>query len=384
MLPDGTVERPIGGGGTEVDPWVEPFLRRCVNAAVRVGSTRHANLLSDVAGNSSLPDGIRLDAMEGLSEWSAPDPRDRVIGNWRPVGVEDRDLEGWRTILASRLPGLVEEGTGRIRQMALELSSRESIPLDGEINFTILGDSEATSGERIAALRQIARDGSERLDDSIENALASSDPRLRSEARDLLMRRSPERGIAALVDAIEGGTVQERQDAIRSLGESGDPGADGHVAALLELMPDRIDPDLRLDVLLAGRDVERPATATILERIERDVSTLPHGYLSLALSGGDPVAGASIVREHPGAQCLRCHRVSGLGGEAGPSLDGVAKRLSAEHLLQSIVEPSAVIVEGYGDASAMPAMHGILDVEQIRDVVAFLRTLENDDSDRGH
>ena len=163
--------------------------------------------------------------MEGLAEWAEPDSRDRVIGNWRPVDTGDRDLVGWKTVLATRLPGLVEHGSGLVRQIAQEVANRESIPLDGEINFTILADESASSGERIAALRQVVRDGSDRLDGSFADALGSNDPNLRSEARLLLLDHDPDRAVSSLEEAIDHGTRYERQSAIRALGVADSPSA---------------------------------------------------------------------------------------------------------------------------------------------------------------
>ena len=105
---------------------------------------------------------------------------------------------------------------------------------------------------------------------------------------------------------------------------------------------------------------------------------------SIAVEGGDPVAGAFIARYHAGASCLRCHVIDGRGGEAGPSLDGLALRSDRASILQSIVEPQAVLVEGYGAASAMPNMRPVLSPREIRDLVAYLSTLDAPVTVKGH
>ena len=157
-LPDGSIERPIGGGTVVADAWVVPLLRRAVNVAVRSGDPIHARMLADVARNRDLPESVRIDAMEALAEWGAPGPRDRVIGNWRPVSLENRDLESWQTVLATRLPGLVAHASGRVRRIAQDLAADRDVPLDGKINFTILADESLSGSERVAALRQVVRD----------------------------------------------------------------------------------------------------------------------------------------------------------------------------------------------------------------------------------
>ncbi|HEX7069907.1 MAG TPA: hypothetical protein VF190_03835, partial [Rhodothermales bacterium] len=66
-----------------------------------------------------------------------------------------------------------------------------------------------------------------------------------------------------------------------------------------------------------------------------------------------------------------------------PDLQNVGERLSREEILQSLVNPSAVIAEGFGNldaASGMPPMGLVLSRRQIRDVVAFLSQLRGNRS----
>ena len=55
-------------------------------------------------------------------------------------------------------------------------------------------------------------------------------------------------------------------------------------------------------------------------------------------------AGRAAFRQ---AGCSQCHRFAGDGGSVGPDLSGVGRRLSPRDLLESILLPSKVIVEGY-------------------------------------
>jgi putative heme-binding domain-containing protein len=49
-------------------------------------------------------------------------------------------------------------------------------------------------------------------------------------------------------------------------------------------------------------------------------------------------------------RCAVCHRVNGHGGEVGPDLSQVAGKLDRTHLIESLLEPSAQILEGYRTA----------------------------------
>ena len=66
-----------------------------------------------------------------------------------------------------------------------------------------------------------------------------------------------------------------------------------------------------------------------------------------ALVGGDAEAGRKIFYDNASAQCIRCHKINGFGGQVGPELTGIGKREKREHILESIVDPSAKIAKGY-------------------------------------
>ncbi len=47
------------------------------------------------------------------------------------------------------------------------------------------------------------------------------------------------------------------------------------------------------------------------------------------------------------AQCAKCHRFAGEGGDTGPDITGVGARFNAEYILESVVEPSKAISDQY-------------------------------------
>lgn len=47
------------------------------------------------------------------------------------------------------------------------------------------------------------------------------------------------------------------------------------------------------------------------------------------------------------AQCAKCHRFAGEGGDTGPDITGVGARFSPEYILESVVEPSKAISDQY-------------------------------------
>jgi putative heme-binding domain-containing protein len=62
---------------------------------------------------------------------------------------------------------------------------------------------------------------------------------------------------------------------------------------------------------------------------------------------GDAVHGEKLFRDLKGLACIKCHAVSGKGGQVGPDLAGVALKYKRDDLMTSVLEPSKVIAQGY-------------------------------------
>lgn len=382
-LPDGRFEGPIGVS-IELHPSETPLLRRVVDANLRMGRGDSIEALAGLAMNPILPAVIRDEAMRALSDFDAPGPRDRVLGWWRPVDGE-RDLDAVRAGMSRVLPALAEDDRASVRSLARETATRLGVALDPAMLRRVVIDPDAPVFDRVSCLRQLVRLGDPELTTLTEAAIASDQPEVRAAARDAMAAVDPARGLEAYEAALIDGVTIERQAAILGLARLDDPAA---TARLVEAVDEAFDASRSevpwavelLEASAASGDDDLAAFASAWMDRSRDE---PAAW-QVALSGGDPVAGARVARFHTSASCLRCHVIDGRGGDAGPSLDGVGARLDRAGLLQSIVDPQAVLVEGYGEASAMPNMRPLLTPREIRDLVAYLATLTDESPSVGH
>ncbi len=64
------------------------------------------------------------------------------------------------------------------------------------------------------------------------------------------------------------------------------------------------------------------------------------------ISTGDAARGESLYRREDLA-CLKCHSIARSGGQVGPDLSGLGTRVQIDYLVESILEPSEGIKEGY-------------------------------------
>ena len=81
------------------------------------------------------------------------------------------------------------------------------------------------------------------------------------------------------------------------------------------------------------------------EEIKFEIPEELEQYLS---TKGDPKRGEKIYNDPEGtASCAKCHLVKGRGGAVGPELSFVGTSRTREFLLESILDPDAVITSGY-------------------------------------
>lgn len=62
---------------------------------------------------------------------------------------------------------------------------------------------------------------------------------------------------------------------------------------------------------------------------------------------GDANRGRDLFRQEKTTRCLVCHKVGDEGGTVGPNLSAIGGKFDRPHLIESILEPSRQIVEGY-------------------------------------
>lgn len=93
---------------------------------------------------------------------------------------------------------------------------------------------------------------------------------------------------------------------------------------------------------------------------------------------GNAATGEKIFRTHQVAACIRCHALNGEGGIVGPPLDGIGLRKDRNYILESLVNPTAELAEGYEKLvnTPMPPMNIVLNDQEIADVLEYLVALK--------
>jgi len=327
----------------------EPLVRRAINASLYSGRPADARRLARFAQRTGVDEALRAEALSTLAHWSDPSMLDRVTGRYRgPVGNEE---EPARRAVASATPALLGTRSATVREAAVE--AIQGTGHEGATSeLARLVEEDPAPSVRTAALTALRNLEYASLQAVFDVALEDEAQSVRRAALDMLPELSLPKAdiISLLASVLETGSTEEQQTALRTLGSIDHPDATDVLAEQMDrLIAGELPRALELELVEAAEQSEAEALATRLKayRSRRPSDDLVAQYRA-ALYGGDPERGEELFNEHPGAQCTRCHAVSGDGGEVGPSLSNVGTQLSRKQLLEAMVAPDARLAPGYG------------------------------------
>ncbi|MGH7209358.1 MAG: c-type cytochrome [Nitrospiraceae bacterium] len=118
--------------------------------------------------------------------------------------------------------------------------------------------------------------------------------------------------------------------------------------------------------------------------IEHDAHGTPKSW-KFTWPKGDPAKGREVFVK---LECYSCHEVKGESfpapserGKVGPELSAMGPLHEAEYFAEAVINPSAVIEKGKGyegpdGSSKMPSFNHLVTVEEVVDLVAYLRALK--------
>ncbi len=403
----------------------EALLRRAINANLRVGNAQALKNLVAYAQREGTPATMRAEAVEALSTWARPSVVDRVDGRYR--GVITRDPQPVKAEAAGAVAKLLSHADGTLRLSAVKAIGKLGIAGQSEGLFARL-KSDSQAEVRVAALRTLAATGDKGIGKAIEQALADPEKSVRVAGLDLLPKMDISRDVmvSLLSEVINTKTPEEKQAALLTLGTL--PVANTQKAfegLLTQLAAGKLPAEVHLDLEEAIDSTRSPQLVNRYKAISAKLyANNPDVAYQGSLTGGDADRGRSIFLTHQTAQCIRCHSYDDLGGNAGPRLNGIAKRLTRPQLLEALINPSARLAPGFGAVtvtlkngktvsgilqeendtqlvvkgadqggttvpkdqisnrtnapSSMPEMKYLLTKKEIRDVVSFLATLEEE------
>lgn len=321
---------------------------RLINANFRLGKPENAARLLAYAAQPDLPDLCREQALAAVAEWPKPTPVDPTIGRYRPLSEPDRpDIS---EAVHAGLPAVLESAEGELLASAIQVGLQYEAKVPSQLLTGLLADTQADNGVRVAALEALSSRNDPALQGLWDTLLSEKDFGLRAATVAGLLQVDPDRGLDEALKLATSKRMRDVQNAYRLLA----PLASAKVASLLsdrmtQLQDGTLKVGTELDLLEALASRKEPALQEKLAAWKADQDPAdPMAAFEICLEGGDAALGETIFLTHAAAQCAKCHKVGGTGAEAGPDLKGLAKRGDDRYILESLVNPSAVVVPGYG------------------------------------
>jgi putative membrane-bound dehydrogenase-like protein len=255
--------------------------------------------------------------------------------------------------VAAWLPGLLEDSDAAIRLAALKAVANIRFAAAVSKLLSISKARGASDEERSAALKALAALGDRAAIEPAQAFLSDADEHspVRIEALRTLAALDPAIAVLAARTLLHDKDARLQLEALRLLGadmkgarEIGRQFLDGRLSADLvsavsealrkHARSDAAAAEMLADVMKRGLKIgNSPAEAA---RIRELVATK-----------GDPERGRGIYLNNKKLACVTCHRMEGVGGSVGPDLTRLWDTQSVEKIVESIVEPSREIKEGY-------------------------------------
>ena len=244
----------------------------------------------------------RHDALLALAAWSPPSSRDRVTGLWHPVPTASRDAPAARDLLGPAIRRLLAARSGDSLDAAITAAAALELDEAAPALSSLVASRANPPPVRLRALRALASlssPSSPELSQSLNQA--SNDPALpvRLEALALKVKVDPARALDVARATLAGGSVREKQLAVRIVADTAGPAADDVLARLAaDLLAGVLPPELTLDVLdAAARRKQAPALAAAVARFEAQRS----GTISVRTGRPSPAATPRMARPSSGS-----------------------------------------------------------------------------------
>ena len=408
--------------------WTPFMLRRLVHNSFRIGTAENAVRVLKLAADPQIPEIVRQEALRLLAIWTEPFPVDQLTGHWRPL--EKRDPETLRPALVAALPGLLkQQGFALTAALGLVGHYHLKIPgLDDNALRDLIKNGRLPAEARAAALDLLIQRKPENLRAFLSEITSDPSDEVVLTALAAIAKLVPETALPALEAAVNSTNAPRAQKTWEILANLPGKPVDAIFAHKLDELraANGISP-AAIELTAAARKRSAANVQTALAALEKSLAenTDPLAKWNSALEGGDPTAGAALFTSHPASECMRCHRAESghaASGETAPNLAGIAKRHpDRRYFLESMITPSAVIAPGFGavlidfkngstltgnllaetpdhldidavgkslritrsdiasvtpPASPMPPMGGLLTPGELRDLVAWLATLD--------
>ena len=290
------------------------------------------------------------------------DVRPEPIARWlatAPAQVAPAKVEAIRLLTAMHeralapgapvLPKLLADPDSGVRKAALGLAANVMSAEAKAALLKLATGTDKAADERRLAVAALRAYGDKGIVKSIEPLTAAKDVGLQGEALRTIADLDTARGTAVAEKLLDSGDADLRREAIGVLGRRPEtalvvakrfnegklPKED--LGRVIEAVRPHATKELQYELhALMRKTLLAAPTGAEAARLREDVARK-----------GNSERGREIYFDAKKGNCATCHRIEGVGGAVGPDLTRVYETLSFEKRVESILDPSKEIKEGF-------------------------------------
>ena len=352
-----------------------PIDYRIINAIFRIGHPKGVKTLLDYAENPDIPEMTRVECLFQLRRWEKPPKGDPTTGKIRPL-TGDRSIEDLKPVIKKRLAELLKKAEGEVLAEALTTGQHFGVTPGIETLREQFLNEKNLRKVRLAALKSLTKEINQALINTLNTTIKSEDPEIRKASLEALAKASKPDAIRECKRMFAEKQVFDGQVAMQVLSSiPGKESAEIIQGAITNIA--KAPTGIQLDIIQAAEKRSEEGIKEALEAYRKSLDEDdPLAAFRITLDGGNVGAGRRVFYRHGAAQCVRCHiaEKGREGGVAGPNLGATEKPYEMEYLLESLIVPGARISPGFGMVSVTKEdgsiVAGLL-LEDGKDIVAL-------------
>ena len=319
---------------------------RIINANFNNGTVVDAARLLKYAANSVIPERQRIEALVAIEAWNDGHPVDTTTGKPRKLAADRADIKA--TVLAG-LERIFDNAKGKDLANATRIAALYEYKLKPAILMAQVQNVNMDTSVRKEAMRTLLKQKAGGLTELASSLLTDEMPEIRSLALTSLFSLDVPIAVKAAEAFLVKGSMEDKQQAYTLLGTQ----KSEEVKVILLTEMQRIingggELETLFEVLEASRGSEIPEVKALATTYDKSMLTAePMVKYKSSLMGGNVARGKDTYLNNGVAQCVRCHKIKDFGADVGPNLSFIGENKSREYLLQSIVDPGAVVAPGF-------------------------------------
>ncbi|NQZ58113.1 MAG: c-type cytochrome, partial [Lentisphaeraceae bacterium] len=325
----------------------EAVYRRALHAAYYLGTSKSARQMVNFCRREDVTDEYKKIALGFLSQWRRMPQRENVWGEFRSSLAREKDSSAYiNNLFKKHISEIRNNCGGQAQERAASIEARFARDFPSNILLQAIKSKRNDSFKHSALDTLFKRRGKEGNDTILTASqyllTTKADSSLIVKALSYLSAVDTSLALKTWKDSFQRASLDLQQQLLIKLPK--EIAADALVYSFTLIQSKRLSVAVHLDFCEA---VAKQGSLKLQLQVTSWKKRPGAKKYNMLLVGGSPAIGKKIFFHHGAAQCQRCHKVNGNGGDVGPNLSEIGSQQAAAVLLESLINPGAKLAQGF-------------------------------------